>query len=184
MLSSFWGLNAVSTVILFMAVYAKQAIGFDDQTLQLFFLVTGSAALLAAFAWGGLTERFGGYRALGWVWGIWAAVFALAAVSQNQLLFWGLGCAAAVALSGTWVASRVLILDWVGPAQVGEAFGWFGLVSRLSAILGPLVWGWVIWAGAPLGLFRYRLAMGALLVFMLLGWGMYRRLESGRMKGS
>jgi MFS-type transporter involved in bile tolerance (Atg22 family) len=48
------------------------------------------------------------------------------------------------------------------------------LTGRFAAILGPLVWGLVVWAGEPLGPLRYRLAVGAMLVFMLAGLYAFR----------
>ncbi len=179
LLASFWGLSAVSTVILFMSVYAKQAIGFNDATLHRFLLFSTGVTIVGSLGWGWLTDRIGGYRTLGIVWALWAFVFALAAVSRNPILFWGLGSLAGVALGGTWVASRVLLVEWVGPERVGEAFGQFGLVSRLSSIPGPVVWGLILWGAAPLGMERYRLGMAALLGFVLVGGWLYFRLSKG-----
>ena len=167
--AAFWSLNAVSTVILFMSIYAKQAIGFSEEALHWFLVVSTSAAILGAFLWGWVTDRMGGVRTLGWVWAVWTLVFGLAAVSFNRTLFWILGCLAGVALGGTWVAARVLLVELVGPTRVGEAFGLFGLVSRLSAIGGPILWGLILWAARPWGVQRYRLGMLSLLGFMLVG---------------
>jgi len=174
--ASFWGLNAVSTVILFMSTYAKQAIGFNDATLARFLVTSTFASICGATVWGRLTDRIGGYRALWWVWATWALALGLAAMSFNPTLFWFLGCLAGVALGGTWVTSRVLIVEFVGAARVGEAFGLFGLVSRLSAVGGPILWGLILWLFAPLGDIRYRLGMVTLLGFVLIGWRLYHQL--------
>ncbi len=174
----FFGLNAVSTVILFMSVYAKQAIGLTDEALHRFLLTSTGAAIIGSWAWGRLTDRWGSRRTLGWVWACWVAVFGLAASSFDPRLFWFLGGLAGCALGGTWVTSRALIVDLVGPSRVGEAFGWFGLVSRLSAVVGPLVWGLILWLGVPWGAFRYRCGMAAMLVFVIVGWWIYRECQA------
>ncbi len=175
----FWGLNAVSTVILFMSIYAKQAIGFTDAQLHRFLITSTLAAIVGAAGWGWLTDRIGSYRSLGWVWAAWAVVLGGASLSLRPTLFWILGSLAGVALGGTWVASRILILDLVGSERVGEAFGKFGMVSRLAAVGGPLVWGLILWLGKPWGDLRYRVGMGTLLSFVLLGGWLYHRLGAG-----
>ena len=61
--------------------------------------------------------------------------------------------------------------------SAGEAFGLFGLVSRIAAVVGPLVWGLVLWAAAPMGQARYKLATGVLFLFALAGWWMYNKVN-------
>lgn len=181
--TAFWGLAAVGTVILFMSVYAKEAAGLSDAALHRFILATTVAAIAGAFLWGRWTDRLGGARALWWVWAAWAAALAALSASTRPEVFWPAGCLAGFALSGTWVASRVLLVDLVGPERAGEAFGLFGLVSRISAILGPLLWGLILWAGPEALEARYRLAVLGLLVLLLAGWGGYHRwVRSGKMQ--
>ncbi len=175
LVSAFFGLCAVSTIILFMSVYAKEAIGLSDASLHSLLVTSAVCAILGSLAWGWLSDRIGGYRCLWWAWGLWTIVLGLAAVSFHPGLFWLLGGLAGVALGGTWVASRVLLVEWVGAQRIGEAFGLFGLVSRLAAILGPMVWGLLLWVARDWGIYRYRLGMVILLSFMLVGWWLYNR---------
>ena len=174
--SAFLGLSVVGTAILFMSVYAKQAIGMDDKALQWFLIVATVVTIIGSFAWGKITDRLGGYRALGWVWALWVLVFALASCSFDPKFFVVVGSLSGVALGGTWVASRVLLVEMVGPERVGEAFGLFGLISRLSAVAGPVAWAFLLWLATPLGQQRYRLAMLSLVAVSFLSWWMYRRL--------
>ena len=174
--SAFLGLSVVGTAILFMSVYAKQAIGMDDRMLQRFLTVATVVTIIGSFAWGKVTDRLGGYRALGWVWALWVLVFTLASCSFDPKFFVVVGSLSGVALGGTWVASRVLLVELVGPERVGEAFGLFGLISRLSAVAGPVAWAFLLWLATPLGHERYRLAMLSLVAVSFLSWWMYRRL--------
>ncbi len=175
--ASFWGLCAVSAVLLFMSVYAKKAVGMSDEELHWFLIVSTLFAIGGSLGWGWLTERWGGYASLGWVWTLWAVTLTLALVSFHRAVFWVVGALAGTALGGTWVTSRVLLVEWMGQARAGEAFGRFGLVSRLAGLVGPAVWGAALWAAAPLGMWRYRLAVGALLVFVLVGCVLYHRVR-------
>lgn len=172
-----WGLSVIGVAILFMAVYAKQAIRMSDQSLQGLLVTATVVTVVGTFAWGWVTERLGGYRALGWAWGLWALTFGLAAMGFDPALFRVVACLAGVALGGTWVCSRVLLVEWVGPERVGESFGLFGLISRLSAVLGPVAWAGVLQLLLPLGRERYRIGMLLLLAGTLIGWRLYRRIK-------
>ncbi len=174
------GLSAVGAVTLFMSVYAKQAIGLSDVELQRLLITATAVTVAGTFLWGWITDRLGGYWAMWWVWALWAAAFGLGCLSFNLSFFYGMACMAGVALGGTWVASRVLLVEWVGPQRIGESFGLFGVVSRLSAVVGPALWSGVLWAAQPLGRERYRLSMFLLFVLILGGWVSYHRLRYKR----
>lgn len=178
------GLAAVGTAILFMSVYAKKAIGLSDRELHNFLTVSTVVTIAGSVAWGRMADRVGGYRSLWWVWAAWALAFGLAAVSFHPVFFYLVGGFSGIALGGTWVTSRVLLVELVGPDRIGETFGLFGLVSRGAAVAGPILWGILVWVGTPLGLSRYRLGMVMLLAFTLIGWRLYHRLPPPIRSGS
>lgn len=182
--SAFLGLSAVGTAILFMSVYAKKAVGLSDRDLHHFLTICTLVTIAGSVGWGRVTDRLGGYRSLWWVWLAWALAFGLAALSFHPLLFMGVGMLSGIALAGTWVTSRVLLVELIGPARIGETFGLFGLVSRIAAVAGPVAWALLIWVGAPLGMSRYRLGMVMLLGFTLAGWRLYHRLPASVRGGS
>ena len=173
---SFLGLSVVGVAILFMSVYAKQAVGLSDAELQTFLLVATGVTVAASLLWGRITDRVGGARALGWAWALWVVVFGLAGLSLDKRLFIATGSLSGVALGGTWITSRVMLVEKVGRERVGEAFGLFGLASRAAGVVGPLFWSGIIWAAAPLGPVRYQASMGVLFACALASWCMYRRL--------
>lgn len=173
LLSTFWSLNAVSALLAFIAVYATQAIGFSERQLQQFLLMVTAAAALGAVACGRLADRHGSLRTLWWIWAVWAGLFLALVFDLSSPVFWMLGGVAGVALGGTWVTSRVALVTLARRAQLGEAFGLFGVVLSLSAIVGPVVWGAIVRLGAAWGPARYHLAMASLFLLHLIGWGWY-----------
>lgn len=175
---AFLGLAAVGTAILFMSVYAKNAVGLTDRQLHDFLIFSTLVTVASSAAWGRMADRLGAYRSLWWAWACWALVFWLAAFWIRPGLFVLVGMLAGVALGGTWVSSRVLLAELAGAARAGEAFGLFGLVSRVAGVVGPVIWSSLVWVMAPLGPPRYRLAMVVLVGFILLGWFLYHRLPA------
>lgn len=174
------GLSVLGAAVLFMSVYAKQAIGLSDAELQNLLITATAVTVVGTFFWGHLTDRWGGYRSLGCVWVVWVAAFGLASVGFDPRLFWVVACLAGVAMGGTWVSSRVLLIKWAGPASVGEALGLFGLVSRIASVTGPLLWGGIVWSCAGLGREKYRVVVIVLLILTLCGAWSYQRLRGLR----
>ncbi len=172
-----WGLSVIGVAILFMSVYAKQAVHLSDAQLQSFLIAATAVTVVGTFLWGRVTEKLGAFRALEWVWFFWALTFGLGLLGFDPGLFFVVSCLSGVALGGTWVASRVLLVEWVGPERAGESFGLFGFISRISAVLGPMVWAGILWLLTPMGQERYRVGMGILFISTLIGWRLYHRIK-------
>lgn len=60
------------------------------------------------------------------------------------------------------------------------AFGVFSLIERASAFLGPLVWGLVATSFIAYGPDRYRFAMLAMTLFVMLALWVLSRVRSDR----
>lgn len=54
--------------------------------------------------------------------------------------------------------------------MIGEVFGFYNLVGKSASIIGPLIWGLIVWAFGFLGILKYRLAIFALLLFLGVGY--------------
>lgn len=167
--ASFFGLCAVNAVILFMSVYASKVFGLKEQevinliTFSTFFAVVGS--LFSGF----LSDYFGHKRVLAAVFMLWAVSFLIGTFTRNPHLYWLIGSLVGIALGGTWVVSRALAIKIVPHEKIGEVFGLFNLAGYLSAIVGALFWGLILWVLSGLGEWRYRISLFSLILFMLLG---------------
>ena len=93
-----------------------------------------------------------------------------------------MGSAVGVCLGGTWTAARPLLVRLVPEDELAEFFGLYAMSGKAAAIVGPLVWGGVLWAAAawPASV-RYRLAVAVLAVMLSAGLGVLRwRVPAGR----
>ena len=184
LIAAFIALNAVNTIIVFMSVYTKKVIGFTDPEIITFYIVSTVFAILGSFVSGFITDRFGSKRTLSAVLGLWCITILLATISFSKTIFWIAGPLTGICLGATWTSARALVVDLSPPQMVGEVFGFYGLVGKSASIIGPLVWGLVVWAFGFLGIFKYRLAISSLLLFLGVGYLFLRRVPNKKHVGT
>jgi UMF1 family MFS transporter len=73
--------------------------------------------------------------------GQWCLVVLAAYVVQTKLQFFALALAAGTALGAVQAAARTFMAELIPRGQEAELFGFYALVGKASAILGPLVFG-------------------------------------------
>jgi UMF1 family MFS transporter len=143
--------DAINTVIGFMALYALNigaAAGLTPDESQfrkdIVFIVAITCAVASGFVWGRLTDRIGPKRTLTIVLRLWMATFAFAAAAGAFTLppatLFVVASMVGIAMAGTWVADRPLMLRLTPAHRIGEFYGLYGMVGRFSAITGPFVW--------------------------------------------
>jgi UMF1 family MFS transporter len=176
LVANFLLVDAVNTGILYMAVYAQVVMGMDDRAKLPLFIVSTTTAALGSLAAGRACDRWGARRTLNVVFAVWAVALLALAVNTRVWLFWVLGSAVGAALGATWTAVRPLLAQLTPPESHGRFFGLYALSDKSAAVLGPLVWGLIVWAFRSDPVLRYRLAVAALALFVIAGFIIYRRV--------
>lgn len=172
--------DAINTVIVFMAVYASKVIGMDDKDIRTFMIASTVFAALGSFVAGKLTDKWGPRKALMRVLGLWAFTMALACASPSRAVFWLVGPLAGISLGSTWVSSRALVAALAPERKRGELFGLYNLGGKFGFVMGPLVWGGIVWLLEPWGLVRYRVAIMSLFLFLVVSMAVLRKVPEGR----
>jgi len=135
--------DGVMTVISFAAIYAQNVIGFTMQQVTLLFLVTQVTAFIGAFAAGWLVDRIGARVTILLTLVLWCGVVTAAFLARSVPQFFVVGAVASIGMGSTQTASRSLMGLLVPPGRSAEFFGFYGLTGKISAIFGPVVYGWV-----------------------------------------
>ena len=182
LISAFLCLNAVNTIIVFMGVYAKRVINFGDTEIIYFMVVSTAFATFGSYLIGHLTDRWGSRDTLNLVIKLWCLAIFLASLAVSRWMFWIIGPLVGVCLGGTWVAARTMLIELVPQEKIGQMFGLFGLAGRFSSILGPIVWGLIVWIFAGLAQFKYRLAIASVFIFMFAGYLVFQKVDDPRKK--
>ncbi len=179
LIANFIYCDAVNTVIAFMSVYAHQVMGFSDSMIRIFLIVSTTFAVAGSLVFGWVTDRLGAKRTLMVVLCIWIAGLVMAIVSFSTFMFWMVGPIVGIALGGTWVSARALVVDLSPPEKIGEIYGLYNMGGKFGFILGPLVWGAIVWAFGGFGILKYRIAIGSLLLFLAGGLYILRKVPNG-----
>jgi len=135
--------DGIMTVISFAAIYAQHVIGFTMQQVTLLFLVTQITAFIGAFAAGWLVDRIGARATILMTLVLWCGVVTGAFMARSVPQFFAVGAVASIGMGSTQTASRSLMGLLVPPGRSAEFFGFYGLTGKISAIFGPVVYGWV-----------------------------------------
>jgi UMF1 family MFS transporter len=168
--------DAINTVILFMAVYVTRVGGFTSPEVTRLLALSTIFAIVGAFGAGPLIDRLDAKSALYTALAGWVVALGLALAASSKGAFYWMGPITGAALGATWAADRVLMFRLSPPDALGELYGIYGMIGRFAAITGPLVWGGIVYALEGTGAFAYRVAIGALLVMLLAGAWVLRRV--------
>jgi UMF1 family MFS transporter len=184
LLAKFFYENAISAVIIFMAVYAVKAMGFSDAVVMPFFIVSTASAVVGSTICGTITDRLGPLRTLKVVLVGWMASLCLVLITSNQWIFWGVGSLVGIFLGATWTTARPLLVTMVPEKMLGEFFGLYAFSGKAAAIFGPLIWGLVVMIFQEHEVLKYKLAVGSMVLLIGVGLAVLWQLPRERAKES
>jgi UMF1 family MFS transporter len=167
-LASWFYQDALGTAVSFMALYAVTVLGLPPGGEVRLFVTLTLPAIAGSYIAGRAADRFGPKRALLWVLVGWLAGLLAVAAAPSLATFWVAGGLVGFVFGGIWATERPLLLALVPDVEAGRFFGLLSLSARAAAIVGPLVWAFVVdWAFRPFGTHvAYRVAVASLALFM------------------
>jgi UMF1 family MFS transporter len=171
----FFYTDPINTAIAVMSLFAIHAVGYTEGEARGVLIVLIVVAVIASFGWGWLADRIGPKRTLVLVLASWVVGLLVIGLVLERTTFLIAGAILGSGLGGVAVTDRLLLIRLAPPERVGEMFGLFGLVGKLSAVVGPLMYGGIVLILQPqLGTLAYQIAILSLLVLMLIGLAILR----------
>lgn len=171
LLAAFLFLEAIHTVISWMAVYIQKVLNIPDLNKIPIFLAGTAASIIGGLTWGFLTDRIGPKRSLVIILSGWLVTLTVGALSDSIEVFYGVAAGIGFLLAGVWTTIRPMLLTLVPAETAGEFFGILALAGKAAAVIGPLLWGAVTLIFSAIEPWNYRLAlltMGGLILAGLL----------------
>jgi UMF1 family MFS transporter len=168
--------SGVSTVIVLAAIYAQQVMGFDTQSLIVLIMVINITAAVGALICGHLQDRIGSVPTLAITLVIWIAALLAAYFAEEREQMWIVGNMIGIAMGASQAVGRALVSKFSPADRAGEFLGLWGLVNRLSVIIGPLSYGLInYWSGG-----NHRLSLLSTVTFFALGLLLLFRVDEDR----
>ena len=135
-------IDGVNTVIK-MAVDYGLSLGFASKSLIVALLVTQFVAFPAALAFGWIGKRFGPRSGILLSIGVYLGVTIGGYYLQTVAQFYALAVVIGLVQGGIQSLSRSYFARLVPPDKSGEFFGFFNMMGKFAAVIGPVLMGWV-----------------------------------------
>ncbi|WP_409305167.1 MFS transporter [Peribacillus sp. SCS-155] len=161
--------DAIATAISMMAIYAKNVVDFSSGAFILLYLVSTVTSIIGSFLFGYITKAKGSKTSIIYVGVILLAALAVAVFAPNAGWFWLAGSMFGISLGAMWVTSRTFIVELTPEGKRGQFFGLFAFSGKVSAIVGPFLYGTITLLFSDLGDTASRLALGSLMLMALVG---------------
>jgi UMF1 family MFS transporter len=142
-------IDGVDTVVR-MAVDYGLSLGFDQEDLIAALLITQFTGFPAALAFGWLGGRYGPKAGIFAGLLIYVIVTVWASVMNSATEFYFLAFAIGLAQGGIQALSRSMYARMIPEGRSAEFFGFYNMLGKFAAILGPVMMGWVgVLSGSP-----------------------------------
>jgi UMF1 family MFS transporter len=165
-LVAFWlYIDGVGTVIR-MALDYGASIGLATSHLISALLLTQFVGFPAAIVFGRLGERWGAQRSVLLGIAVYIGVTVFATQMRTAWEFYALASTVGLVQGGVQSLSRSIYSRLIPTAQSSEYFGFYGVLDKSAAFVGPLLMGWV---GLVTKNSRYGI-LSILILFVAGGW--------------
>ena len=177
LLAAYWlYIDGVHTVVI-MAVDFGLSVGLEIEDLGLAILITQFVGFPATLAFGWLGSRLGAKVGIFLGLAVYIAAVVSAAFLSSAQGFYALAVIIGLVQGGVQSLSRSLYARLIPTDKAGEFFGFYNMLGKFAAVMGPFLYGWVslVTGSTRAGIF-------SIVVLFVLGAGMLSLVseKSGR----
>lgn len=135
--------DGVNTVIVFSSIFAATTLKFKSEELIGMYLIVQAAALIGAFLMAKPTDYWGPKKVVMTALSLWILVSVLAFFVHEKSHFFIIACIAGLGLGTVQAATRAFYAQFIPEGQEAEYFGVYSFAGKSSAVIGPLVFGYL-----------------------------------------
>jgi UMF1 family MFS transporter len=166
--------DGVNTVIVFSSVYAATTLGFMPDELIILYIVVQISALAGAFIMARTIDYQGPKRVVILSLLMWTLVAIIAFFVKTKTQYQILASFAGLGLGTIQASTRAMFTQFIPEKMEAEYFGIYSLVGKSSAIIGPLIFGWL-----SSSFMSQRPAILSIVIFFLTGLLIIRTVKGG-----
>ena len=114
--------------------------------------MTQLTAIPGAFIFGYVADRIKTKPTLMITLGIWVFAGTIAFFGTDPMIWWIVGMIAGIGMGSAQSTARSMFGQYIPEEKKSEMFGFYALTGKFAAILGPMVYAFVITAAGNAGL--------------------------------
>lgn len=158
--------DGLNTLFAFGGIYAAGTFGMGTDEVILFAIALNVTAGIGSFGFGFIDDRLGSKRTILFALAGLVVTGTAALLAQDKATFWAVGVLVGIFVGPAQSASRTLMARLSPADQRNEMFGLYALSGKLTAFIGPFLFG------AATTLFATQRAGMAVVVLLLLSGGL------------
>ncbi len=158
--------DGLTTLFAFGGIYAAGTFGMATNEIILFAIALNLTAGIGAFAFGFIDDRLGSKRTILLALAGLVLFGTITLLAQDKATFWAFGVLVGIFVGPAQSASRTLMARLSPEGRRNEMFGLYALSGKLTAFLGPLLFG------LATAFFETQRAGMAVVVLLLLAGGL------------
>lgn len=135
--------DGVNTVIVFSSIFAASTLLFRPEELIGIYLIIQATALAGAFAMARFIDYWGPKKVVMLSLMLWILTTATVYFIQTKIQFIVIASVAGLGLGTVQAATRAFYAQFIPDGSESEYFGVYSLVGKSSAIIGPLLFGFI-----------------------------------------
>ncbi|MFN3740937.1 MAG: MFS transporter [Thermodesulfovibrionales bacterium] len=166
--------DGVNTVIVFSSIFAATTLGFKERELITLFILVQVTALIGSFLMARPIDYIGPKKSVSVSLIMWTTVSLLAFFINKKEYFWIIAIIAGLGLGTIQAASRAFYTQFIPQGNETEYFGVYAMIGKSSAIIGPLLFGYI---SAATG--SQRPAIVFVSIFFMLGLVILKLVKGG-----
>jgi UMF1 family MFS transporter len=126
-----------------MAVDYGMSLGLDSNSLIKALLITQFVGFPAAIAFGRIGEKLGAKTGILIAIGVYLGVTVWGFFMDSEREFYAMAITIGLVQGGVQSLSRSLYTRLIPRGQSAEFFGFFNMLGKFAAVIGPVLMGWV-----------------------------------------
>jgi MFS transporter, UMF1 family len=166
--------DGVNTVIVFSSIFAATTLDFKSEELIYVYLIVQATALAGVFLMARFIDYWGPKKVILLSLILWIVISIAIFFVHGKLLFSIIASFAGFGLGTVQAATRAFYIQFILPGKESEFFGVYSFVGKSSAIMGPLVFGYL---SSTLG--SQRPAVLSIALFFILGFCIIITVKGG-----
>ncbi len=170
MLVAFFFYNdALLTISNNYSIYLERVFHAPDTTKSILLMAILGMSAIGSIIAGWLGDKIGALKTLKFILFGWIIAIPLLALAPNFYTAAILSPFMGLLIGSAWTTSRAYLTTILTKENMGYGFSFYTITERFATLFGPLTWGVIIWTMGT-GALSYRIAIGAMVVFTIIGF--------------